>query len=312
MLASDNDKMRAVIQKQQEIIQMLMDIDGPDNSSIEPDTSEPDIKEPKIKTSSDIEGFKKWLSSKSLSKNSIDTYTTAVKLFFKEYGELSTTKLSEYEKSFSRFSPQTANIKIIAMEKYFNYVGYKGYSFKKIKVQKQSFCDNAISEKEYLQLMDYAKSNSPRTWLICKVIASTGVRVSELVLLKTEALSQGYMDIVGKGSKQRRIYFPKSLVNEIKDCCGKTYIIENKYGNPITTRGVDELIRSTGIKAGIPKKVLHPHSFRHFFAKQFVKNKNDISLLGDLLGHSSISTTAIYTRLTSEEQREEIDKIIDW
>lgn len=64
--------------------------------------------------------------------------------------------------------------------------------------------------------------------------------------------------------------------------------------------------------SGVPKEVLHPHSFRHFFAKMFLKSNNDITLLGDLLGHSNISTTAIYTRKSSAEQAQELDRIIKW
>jgi site-specific recombinase XerC len=57
---------------------------------------------------------------------------------------------------------------------------------------------------------------------------------------------------------------------------------------------------------------MHPHSFRHYFAKQFMKKSNNITLLGDLLGHSDLATTAIYTRQTAEEQKKGVDKIIDW
>ena len=92
----------------------------------------------------------------------------------------------------------------------------------------------------------------------------------------------------------------------------KKYIIENKYGEKMTTRGVASVINKAAKKAEIPKEVMHPHSFRHFFAKQFLNEKNDITLLGDLLGHSDISTTAIYTRLTAEEQKSEINKLVNW
>ena len=57
---------------------------------------------------------------------------------------------------------------------------------------------------------------------------------------------------------------------------------------------------------------MHPHSFRHFFAKEFLKNNNDITLLGDILGQSDVSTTAIYTRMTSAEQAKQINEIVRW
>lgn len=122
----------------------------------------------------------------------------------------------------------------------------------------------------------------------------------------------GYQDIVSKAHKQRRIYFPKLLVSDIRGRCGKVYICESRYGGQYTTRGVSAVLQDCAKGSGVPKEVLHPHSFRHFFAKMFLKSNNDITLLGDLLGHSNISTTAIYTRKSSAEQAQELDRIIKW
>lgn len=66
------------------------------------------------------------------------------------------------------------------------------------------------------------------------------------------------------------------------------------------------------VKYRINPDVVYPHSFRHKFAKNFIENYNDISLLADLMGHDSIETTRIYLRRTSTEQREIVDKIITW
>ena len=155
--------------------------------------------------------------------------------------------------------------------------------------------------------MNWAKVNNKKVWLICKVIANTGVRASELINLKTEEIGKGFADIVGKGSKTRRIYFTNALLDEIKGLCGSVYVIENRYGQQMSTRGVAQILITAGEKSGVPKEVMHPHSFRHFFAKQFLKNKQDVTLLGDLLGHSNI-----YTRMTSQEQQDEIEKIVGW
>ena len=260
-----------------------------------------------------LEGFKKWLKSKGRSDNCINTYAKGIELFFNQYKEMNIETLSEYEKEIgSKMSPKTVNLRICGMNSYFKYTGFTNYEFRKVKEEKKTFCDNAINEEQYNKLIDWAKDYSVKVWLIAKVIAGTGVRVSELIELKTKDLEKGYADIVGKGNKVRRVYFTDKLVEEIKDKCGKEYIVENRYGTQITTRGVSQLLKNAGEKAGIPQEVMHPHSFRHFFAKQFLKERNDISLLADLLGHSDISTTAIYTRLTSKEQKEQINKLVNW
>ncbi len=64
--------------------------------------------------------------------------------------------------------------------------------------------------------------------------------------------------------------------------------------------------------AGIPLAVVHPHSFRHRFAKNFIEKYNDIALLADLMGHESIETTRIYLRMTASEQQKIVDKVVTW
>ena len=311
-----------IIKKQQELINLMLRVGIADNRTIQVDnrleTDVNDMQEivlsdDKQKIECDLDGFKKWLENKGRSDNCVDTYVRGVELFYRKYKVMNVVNLTEYEKEInSKFSPKTVNLRIAGMTSYFRYTGFTGYEFRRAKEQKRTFCNNAINEEQYNQLIDWAKDNSIKAWLIAKVIAGTGVRVSELIGLETKDLDRGYADIIGKGNKQRRIYFPNKLVEEIKDKCGKEYIVENRYGAQMTTRGVSQLLKNAGEKAGIPKEVMHPHSFRHFFAKQFLKEKNDISLLGDLLGHSDISTTAIYTRLTSEEQKEQINKLVNW
>lgn len=299
-----------IIKKQQELIRLFMSAGIPDNSDILFDTSNQEIKTKDY--ACDLDGFSEWMKKKGISQNAIDSYTTTVRIFYEQYKELTAETLSMYEESLSKWKPKTINARIAGMRKYFKYIGFDGYEFKRAKEQKKTFCNNVINEEQYFKLIEWAGENQRKVWLICKVIANTGVRVSELISLKTNDIQKGYTDIVGKGGKSRRIYFPQALLEEIKEDCGNIYLVENRFGKQISISGVRQLLISTSKKTGIPKEVMHPHSFRHFFAKQFLKNKNDISLLGDLLGHSNISTTAIYTRMTSEEQQKEIDKIVGW
>ena len=304
-----NDIYIEIIKKQQEIINLMLQAGLQTLASPEMEVT-PVFEQPQTQKC-DIEGFAEWLRKKGMSQNCIDTYTTTIKLFFQEYKVMTVETLGDYEQSLSKWKPKTINLRVAAMYKYFKFIGFEGYEFKRAKEQKKTFCDNAINEQQYEQLIAWAAEHNKKVWLICKVIACTGVRVSELINLKTADLEKGYADIVGKGKKQRRVYFPKTLVDEIRDICGSIYVVENSRNEQITTRGVSSLLERAGKLAGVPKEVMHPHSFRHFFAKQFLKKKNDITLLGDLLGHSNISTTAIYTRMTSEEQKKEIDDVFD-
>ena len=327
----NNDLYWQIIKKQQELINLLL-VAETENKEIASVASFSQATPQKTKESkpvekkqkhdvnyldpdkeSDIDDFAQWLKRKGMSQNCIDSYLYTVNEFYKKYGVLNNQNLEKYENYLKEnWKPKTVNLRIAGMTKYFKYMNYEGYEFLRAKEQKQTFCDNAINEEQYNELIDWAKLNMPKVWLICKVLAGTGVRVSELIELKTIDLKKGYVDIIGKGSKQRRIYYTETLQEEIKKCCGNIYIIENRYGQKMSTRGVSQLLVTASERSGIPREVMHPHSFRHFFAKQFMKKTQDISLLGDLLGHSNIATTAIYTRLTSEEQQKEINKLINW
>ncbi len=296
------EKYLNIIKKQNELIKLILDIDV---------TAEY-VPVEKRQVQFDSQGFYNYLDREGISKNSISTYITQVRLFFEKYVVMNNDTLSAYEKTFSKCAPKTAKLRIASMNKYFKFSEYTGYEFKTVKEQTVAFCDNVINEAQYRKILRWTFDNNKKVWLIIKVISSTGVRVSELIKMRTSDLFEGYADITGKGNKKRRVYFPKSLVREIKDACGEKYIVENRYGQQISARGISSLLQSVAEKADIPKEVMHPHSFRHFFAKRFIKEKNDITLLGDLLGHSNVSTTAIYTRLTSDEQLREINKIINW
>lgn len=260
----------------------------------------------------DVKGFRNHLSKKGMSINTMDSYTDRIQRYFDKYSEINAENLMEFEAELKAYSPKTANLTIVAMVRYFKYIGYTGYEFTRIKEQKRTFCDNVLNEEQYNRLIEWSKENSIQTYKIAKIIALTGVRVSELITLKTADLERGYADITGKGNKTRRIYFPKSMIEDISPYCTGEYLIESRYGGPISTRGVAENLARAGEKCGLPKDVMHPHSLRHFFAKQFLKEKNDITLLGDLLGHSNIATTAIYTRMTTEEQQNQINNIVNW
>ena len=120
-----------------------------------------------------------------------------------------------------------------------------------------------------------------------------------------------------KGGKLRRIYIPQALQKEallwLSDKQQNSgFVFLNRYGNRITTRGISGQLKKLASRYGIDTAVIYPHSFRHRFAKSFLDRCNDIAFLADLMGHESIETTRIYLRKTATEQREIVDKIIDW
>ena len=90
------------------------------------------------------------------------------------------------------------------------------------------------------------------------------------------------------------------------------YLFVNRNGDQITPRGIAVRIKELAFKYGINPEVVHPHSFRHLFALNFLSKSNDLALLADLLGHESMDTTRIYLQRSSREQKKLIDRVVDW
>ena len=147
--------------------------------------------------------------------------------------------------------------------------------------------------------------------------SSTGARISELLQFKAEHVERGYIDIYSKGGKFRRIYIPDMLQKEAMEWLvdngrNSGFIFLNRYGERITARGIANQLKKFAERYQINTSVVYPHSFRHRFAKSFLDRYNDIALLADLMGHENIETTRIYLRKTSTEQRNIVNKVVDW
>ena len=168
-----------------------------------------------------------------------------------------------------------------------------------------------INEMDELFIeVDFNDFLSIRNRLIIELLYATGIRVSELVNIKVNDISGDSIKITGKGDKTRIVFFndvckkylDKYMIkrNEINKC---DYLIINHNGNKITTRMIRNIINDLITKTSIIKHV-SPHVIRHSFATHLLNNGCDLLTVQELLGHSSISTTGIYTHVSSEHIRE--------
>ena len=147
-----------------------------------------------------------------------------------------------------------------------------------------------------------------------KLEAQDGCRASQLVRLEKKSLKTGEQALWTKG-KVRKILIPCNLIEESKyyfQEVDSRFLFPNRYGEQMTTRGVSQQMKKYGRRYGIREEVLHPHSFRHLFAIQFLENNKNIALLADIMGHENMNTTAIYLRLSAEEQKKQIDNTVNW
>ncbi|MBR2745818.1 MAG: tyrosine-type recombinase/integrase [Erysipelotrichaceae bacterium] len=265
------------------------------------------------------EKFERHLRDQNLSENTISSYLFAVKQYNDQYGEVTQKNLRSYKVwLIENYKPKTVNLRLRAINCYLESIGKEKWKMPFVRVQQKAFLENVISEADYEYFKNCLKRDGELFWyFVIRFLAATGARVSELIQIKVEHIKLGHLDLYSKGGKLRRIYIPNSLQEEALSWLADKqqdsgFIFLNKYGQRITTRGISGQLKKLAAKYGINTAVVYPHSFRHRFAKSFLDRCNDIAFLADLMGHESIETTRIYLRKTSTEQREIVDKIIDW
>ncbi len=171
---------------------------------------------------------------------------------------------------------------------------------------------DVLTKDEVKALIDNA--GSKKTKLIIQFLYSTGLRVSELVGLKKNNLNlkegEGWVR-AGKGNKDRFFKIPDSLKGDLELFIKELeteYLFAGKNGH-ISTRNIQKILQSAGQRAGINKRS-NPHQLRHAYATHLLNSGVDIRLIQELLGHSSLSTTQLYTHV-SKEQLKKIKSPLD-
>ena len=266
----------------------------------------------------EVQRFKRHLRKEDMADNTILGYTWTLKFFLQEYQNVSTDTLITYKNYLvANYAPATANQRIQAINKYLRFINFK-YHVKSVKIQQKPFLENVISMQDYKYLKKNLKNEENKTfYFLIWGMACTGARISEILCVKSEHIVDGQMDFYGKGKKYRRIYFIKSYqkeclqwLEEIDRTSG--YIFLKNDGGRLSIKGVEKQLKSLARQYKIDNAVMYPHSFRHLFGKTFYEKEHDLPLLADLMGHASLDTTRIYSRRTSLEQQQIVNRIVTW
>ncbi len=201
-------------------------------------------------------------------------------------------------------APRTIALKKAALKFLYDELMKKGIvNLKTPKIPKSN--PSVLSKDEVKALIDAAPRDKTR--LIIGLIYSSGLRVSECVSLKVNELDlDGKIIRVksGKGNKDRITILSEVVVKELRRYIltldkDEAYLFPSSKGSNLSVRNIQKLIQKAAIKACIKKKV-SPHILRHSFATHLLEGGTDIRLIQELLGHSSISTTELYTHISSQ------------
>ena len=166
-----------------------------------------------------------------------------------------------------------------------------------------------------LDSVDLKKSNGLRDIAILELTYASGMRVSEISCLKAGDidLENGEVLVHGKGDKERIVLMGSKAIgslgkyiDSIKGKRNDKYLFQGQRGTRLTSRSIERMIKKYAKKAGITKKVT-PHTLRHSFATHLLGGGADLKVVQELLGHSSLSTTQIYTHITKEKLKKVYD-----
>ena len=256
--------------------------------------------------------FRNYLLEEERSAATIEKYGRDVLAFLSwlsDREEISKEVVVGYKQAIiGKYKTTSANSMLVSVNRFLDFIGKKDCQVKLFKIQRNPFRkkDKELTKEEYNRLILAAKAkSSSRLFLMIQAICSTGIRVSEHRFITREALERGRITIYNKG-KESVVFLPKKLKKCLLQYCRQNGIYSGpvfvtKNGTPVNRCNVWAEMKALCKEAGVSPEKVFPHNLRHLFAVTYYRMQKDIVHLADILGHSNIEYTRIYT-FTSEEE----------
>lgn len=281
----------------------------------------------KINIEKEIQDYKETLESQEKAKTTIQNNVSQLKKFLEsgmsleDYKEFLLNKeVINSRGETSTMKPKSVNTIINIIKSYYKIKGIHTDT-KLLKVANQHFLTDTLSEKDFqriLRQVDKAKDIRAKALFI--FLARTGCRISEALSIEKDQVSKlkkkgGIISVTGKGSKTRQIIVTKEVTEVLKDYIKKdtykdnsTKVFTSKYGAYARQTAHNDLKKYTGL-ARIKKEKGHLHNLRHLFCINCVNSGLDITEIAQLVGHSDINTTKIYTNKSADDLKNILDRV---
>lgn len=231
-------------------------------------------------TNHDVRGYLKYLDSCNLKNSTISRRISTLRTFYNYLVDENIVENNVFH-----------NVKNPKLEKKLpNYLNYN-------------------EMEELLESIDISTTEGLKKRLLIEMFYSTGCRVSEMINVKISDIdfTNKTIRIMGKGSKERIVYFgdyaSKYLDNYLSKVKCDKYLFTNKKGEKLTTNEVEQIVKDIMKHISIKTHVT-PHTLRHTFATHLLNNGADIRTVQELLGHANLSTTGIYTHVSSDRLKD--------
>lgn len=270
--------------------------------------------------------FKVLKSEYNYSDYTIKNYKLDLTLFFDflnksniNYLYLNKDNVLAYLKYLDKMNLKNSTIsrRISALRTFYNYLMNEGLinsniflNVKNPKLEKKlpNYL-NYTEMEELLESIDISTDEGLKRRLLIEMFYSTGCRVSEIINIKVKDIDflNKKIRIMGKGSKERIVYYgdyaKKYLDKYLSKGMDKDYLFVNKHGDKYTVEEIELIVKDIMKHLSIKTHVT-PHTLRHTFATHLLNNGADIRSVQELLGHSNLSTTGIYTHVSSDRLKE--------
>lgn len=246
--------------------------------------------------------------------------------FFKEISLEDMYLFLEYCEERRNNAANTRARKVATLKSFFKYLRSKRHIIEENpaedletpKVSKRQPIYLSFDEAKTFMTGIRTKTHHDRDYCMMTFFLNLGIRVSELCNLNLDSIQERFMTVRGKGDKERTVYLNDACVKalktylederpHIKDADKNPALFLSQKGTRLTRQRVAKIVKQINHSSGLDKKKLSPHKLRHTSATMMYKSGADIRSLQQILGHSNVSTTQIYTHVEDKEIQQVIE-----
>ena len=263
--------------------------------------------------------YERFLYEQERRRTTIEAYLRGLRAFAEFLnGEMFTKEavIRWKEALAGRYAPNTVNAMLAAVNGFAEYAGCPQFKVKPLKIQRELFVrpERELTRSEYARLVSAAdRGGNRRLSLVIQTICATGIRVSELRFITVEAVEKGYARVDCKG-KRRTVFLPEKLRRLIGNYLKKQKktagsVFTTRSGRPLDRSNIWRDMKALCESAGVEPGKVFPHNLRHLFARTYYMLEKDLSRLADLLGHTNVSTTRIYTAESGKVHARQMERM---
>lgn len=266
-----------------------------------------------------IKKYKDFLYEEERSTSTINKYMRDIRSFYEYLPEdkmITKEVLVAYKQSLAdkKYKISSINSMLVAINGLLEFMNLSSFKLKLHKLQRNVICEEELSKEEYKRLLEAAlRKENERLYMLLQTICGTGIRVSEHQYITVESLKEGKSVVHNKG-KTRVIFIPDKLRKILILYCKQEKILSGpvfvtKRGNPMDRSNIWVAMKKLCEDAKVDGKKVYPHNLRHLFALTYYRMQKDVVRLADILGHSNIETTRIYTMTSGKEYQKSLSKM---